>query len=78
MPLTDVMVAQSALALDGFVDQVAVAQMEPRGAWHVQRVQAIYAALMTSGQEMAAERFSNQLAVMLAIAIDQLAGAAGQ
>ena len=78
MPLNDVMVAQSALALDGFVDQVADAGMEQRGAWHVQRVQAIYDALVSSGQEMTTERFSRHLAIMLAIAIDQLAGAAGE
>jgi hypothetical protein len=32
MPLNDAMVAQSALVLNGFADQVADAQMEQRGA----------------------------------------------
>jgi len=77
MPLNDVMVAQSALALDGFVDQVADADMEQRGAWHVQRVQAIYEALINSGQQMTAEQFNHHLAIMLAIAIDQRASQEG-
>lgn len=45
------------------------------GAGEVQRVQAIYDALVNSGQQMTAERFNNHLAIMLAIAIDQLVGA---
>lgn len=76
--LTDVMVAQGALALEGFVAQVAGARMQQRGAWHVERVQAIYDALVNSGREMAAGQSSHLLAVMLAVAIDQLAGAAGE
>ena len=51
MPRNDAMVAQSALALDGFVDQVADAQMEQRGAWCVQLVQTIYDALVNGGSD---------------------------
>ncbi|MDA0249460.1 MAG: hypothetical protein O3A42_00710 [Actinobacteria bacterium] len=51
MPLNDAIVAQSALVLNGFVDQVADAQMERRGAWYVQRVQTIYDALVNSGSD---------------------------
>ena len=65
--LTDVIVAESSNALEGFIRQVADAAMEERGAWQTQRVQAIYDALLESRQEMSAGNHSHHLAIMLAI-----------
>lgn len=76
--LTDIIVAESSNALEGFIRQVADAAMEERGAWQTQRVQAIYDALLESRQEMSAGNHSHHLAIMLAIAIDQIAGEADE
>lgn len=71
--LTDVQIAQSANALEGFITQVVDSKMSEQGAWQKDRVQALYEALMRSGVDMPAVTHSHHLAIMLAIAMDEIA-----
>ena len=72
-PLTDVQIAQSANVLEGFIAQAADARMSERGAWQRDRVQALYEALMGAGEKMPPASHTRHLAIMLAIAMDQIA-----
>ena len=71
--LTEVQIAQSANVLEAFVNQVNDAKPAERGVWQRDRVQALYGALMSAGEELPAVSHTQLLAIMLAIAIDQIA-----
>lgn len=70
--LTDVHIAQSANALEGFITQVIDSKMAEQGAWQKDRVQTLYEALMRSGADMPAVTHSHHLAIMLALAMDEI------